>query len=68
MTTNIHQGDALSVLRGMPSESMHSIVTSSPYWGLRDYGTVKWKGGKAGCDPIGSPQRIPVLSGNARDK
>lgn len=31
-------GDALSVLRTMPSESVNCIVTSPPYWGLRDYG------------------------------
>jgi DNA modification methylase len=31
-------GDALTVLRGMASESVHCCVTSPPYWGLRDYG------------------------------
>ena len=31
-------GDALTVLRSMPSESVHCVVTSPPYWGLRDYG------------------------------
>jgi DNA modification methylase len=30
-------GDALEVLRTLPSESVHCIVTSPPYWGLRDY-------------------------------
>jgi len=34
----IYQGDALEVLRGLPSESVHCCVTSPPYWGLRDYG------------------------------
>jgi DNA modification methylase len=34
----IHVGDALTVLRTMPDESVHCIVTSPPYWGLRDYG------------------------------
>ncbi len=34
----IHQGDALTVLRSMPAESVHCCVTSPPYWGLRDYG------------------------------
>jgi DNA modification methylase len=32
------QGDALTVLRTMPSESVHCVITSPPYWGLRDYG------------------------------
>ena len=31
-------GDALTVLRELPSESVHSIVTSPPYWRQRDYG------------------------------
>lgn len=35
----IIQGDALSVLRRMDSESVHMAVTSSPYYGLRSYGT-----------------------------
>jgi len=34
----IHVGDALAVLRSMPDESIHCVVTSPPYWGLRDYG------------------------------
>lgn len=43
-------GDALEVLRGMPSDSVHTCVTSPPYFGLRDYGTGQWEGGDAGCD------------------
>ena len=43
-------GDTLSVLRGLPSESVDSIITSPPYYGLRDYGTAKWEGGDEGCD------------------
>jgi DNA modification methylase len=31
-------GDALQVLKTLPSESVHCCVTSPPYWGLRDYG------------------------------
>ena len=37
-TQTIYQGDALEVLRGLPSESVHCCITSPPYWGLRDYG------------------------------
>jgi DNA modification methylase len=43
-------GDALGVLRGMESESVNCVVTSPPYWGLRDYGTAKWSGGLEECD------------------
>ncbi len=31
-------GDALAVLRRMPADSAQCVVTSPPYWGLRDYG------------------------------
>lgn len=31
-------GDALDRLRGLPSDHFHAVVTSPPYWGLRDYG------------------------------
>lgn len=38
MTTRIVIGDALISLRELPDESVHSLVTSPPYWGLRAYG------------------------------
>jgi site-specific DNA-methyltransferase (adenine-specific) len=31
-------GNALSVLKTLPNESVNCCVTSPPYWGLRDYG------------------------------
>ena len=34
----ILQGDALEVLKTLPSESVNMCVTSPPYYGLRDYG------------------------------
>jgi site-specific DNA-methyltransferase (adenine-specific) len=34
----IIRGDALNVLRDLPSESVDCVVTSPPYWSLRDYG------------------------------
>ena len=34
----IYLGDALSVLRELPNESINCCITSPPYWGLRDYG------------------------------
>jgi len=33
----LYQGDAVATLRDMPDESVHCVVTSPPYWGLRDY-------------------------------
>jgi DNA modification methylase len=40
MTWRIEQGDWIEVLRTMPDESVHCVVTSPPYWGLRDYGVA----------------------------
>ena len=40
MTVRILQGDCREVLKTLPDESVHCVVTSPPYWGLRDYGHV----------------------------
>jgi DNA modification methylase len=37
-TNEILIGDVLAQLGTIPSESVHAVVTSPPYWGLRDYG------------------------------
>lgn len=37
-TYTLHTGDALDILESMPDESVQCVVTSPPYWGLRDYG------------------------------
>lgn len=36
--STIFEGDALTVLRRLPNSSVRCVVTSPPYWGLRDYG------------------------------
>jgi site-specific DNA-methyltransferase (cytosine-N4-specific) len=33
----LFEGDALQVLQLLPSKSVQCVVTSPPYWGLRDY-------------------------------
>jgi DNA modification methylase len=38
MRNVIVQGDALAVLRALPAEHVQCVVTSPPYYGLRDYG------------------------------
>jgi DNA modification methylase len=38
MTATILQGDVLAVLRTLPSDHFGCVITSPPYWGLRDYG------------------------------
>ncbi|KKM24561.1 hypothetical protein LCGC14_1603870 [marine sediment metagenome] len=46
-------GDVREMLRTLPDESVHCVVTSPPYWGLRDYGTEPgvW-GGDEECDHV----------------
>ena len=38
MTVRILRGDCREVLKTLADESVHCVVTSPPYWGLRDYG------------------------------
>lgn len=40
MTIRIITADVLDGLRSLPDESVHCVVTSPPYWGLRDYGVA----------------------------
>jgi DNA modification methylase len=51
----VYLGDVLTVLRTLPENSVHCVVTSPPYWGLRDYGTATWEGGEAECDHKAPP-------------
>lgn len=52
MTHNIIQGDCIEGMRQLPDESVHCVVTSPPYYGLRDYGTATWEGGDVNCDHV----------------
>lgn len=45
--TQIVCGDSIAVLRAMPSDCVDCVVTSPPYWGLRDYGVE----GQIGLEP-----------------
>ena len=53
MSVTIRHGDCREVLNTMPAKSVHTCVTSPPYFGLRDYGTRTWKGGDPECDHKG---------------
>jgi DNA modification methylase len=50
----LHQGDCLTALPTLESESVQTCITSPPYFGLRDYGTATWEGGDPACDHKGS--------------
>ena len=47
MTVRIAVGDVRERLRELPDGSVHCVVTSPPYWGLRDYGVA----GQIGLEP-----------------
>jgi len=47
-TVKIYQGDVRDVVKRLPSKSVQCIVTSPPYWALRDYGAE----GQIGSEPI----------------
>lgn len=47
MSVQILQGDVMDMLATLPDDSVHCVVTSPPYWGLRDYGVA----GQLGLEP-----------------
>lgn len=47
MSVRILIGDVRDRLRELPDESVHCVVTSPPYWGLRDYSAD----GQLGLEP-----------------
>jgi len=44
---DLYHGDVTETLRQMPERSVHCVVTSPPYWALRDYHTP----GQIGLEP-----------------
>jgi DNA modification methylase len=60
----LYVGDVTDVLATLPDESVHCVVTSPPYWGLRDYGTGLWDGGDPDCDHRLDPR--PFQHGQGR--
>jgi DNA modification methylase len=67
-TIRIIQGDVRKALASLPDESVHCVVTSPPYYGLRDYKTEPrvWAG-QHGCAHEWSNERI-ISTGNAPSK
>ena len=63
-TWQIIVGDARQRLADLPAGSVHTVVTSPPYFGLRDYGTADWTGGDPACvhQGVGGRGRDPKAS------
>jgi DNA modification methylase len=53
-------GNALQELKKFPDECIDCVVTSPPYWNLRDYGTASWEGGDPNCDHIKTEIRTRI--------
>ena len=49
MGSKILVGNNIEKLKEIESESVDCIVSSPPYFGLRDYGTGTWEGGEPNC-------------------
>ncbi|TDA25013.1 MAG: hypothetical protein DSO01_08605, partial [Archaeoglobi archaeon] len=62
----IHCGDAYKLLKQMPSESVDCVITSPPYYGLRDYGdeTITIYGGDPNCEHEWSEKRMTLVHEN----
>jgi site-specific DNA-methyltransferase (cytosine-N4-specific) len=60
----LYHGDALDVASQLPTGSADCIVTSPPYYGLRDYGTAGQYGLEA--SPAEYVERLRVLFGELR--
>lgn len=69
-TNDIHQGDAKETMREMPESSVHMVMTSPPYFGLRDYGEdveSTW-GGDDECDHQWETRTKPPQGGENTDE
>jgi DNA modification methylase len=45
----ILQGNCIDKIKELEDNSIDCVVTSPPYWGLRDYGTASYEGGNPNC-------------------
>jgi DNA modification methylase len=48
----LYHGDCFEVIKQLPDNHVQCVVTSPPYWGLRDYGTATWESGNLSCNHI----------------
>ena len=62
--STVYQGDAGEILKQLPEKFFHCVITSPPYWGLRDYGAAGQIGAEE--DPDEYVQRLAVVFDQAR--
>ncbi len=66
----IHNGHVIDILNEMPSNNVNVVVTSPPYWGLRDYGegnNIIW-GEKNDCEHKWGERLEKSMSGGLKSK
>lgn len=64
----ILQGDAMAMLKQLPDESINCVMTSPPYWALRDYGSsveIIWDG-KENCEHEWNSKERKLHSGTTK--
>jgi DNA modification methylase len=49
LSAEVLVGDNRKRIAELPEKSVQTVVTSPPYFGLRDYGTGTWVGGDESC-------------------
>ena len=59
----LYGGDCREALASLPADSVDCVVTSPPYWGLRDYGTATWTGGDETHEHAGMELRTSDTGG-----
>lgn len=60
MLDQTHFGDCRELLPRLAAQGLkaQTVITSPPYFGLRDYGTGSWEGGDAGCGHVVGELRL----------
>ena len=61
-------GDNRQALKELADASVQTVVTSPPYWGLRDYGTANWTGGDESCEHIKDPSKTKKFGNDEFNK
>jgi len=61
----VYNENCKELVRRMPDGFINCVVTSPPYYGLRDYGTGRWVGGDEHCDHI---ERFAKHGGERRNR
>jgi len=59
----IEPWDVMETPWPLPDKSVQTVITSPPYWGLRDYGMARWEGGDPNCNHLPRSQVIGTSSG-----